>query len=80
MEKRAARGRALLIQLTKLLKYYKIIFEVNVMRLVIKVGTSTLAHGSGKLNMRMVEWLCRVIADSAAKCDHAEKGMRYYEN
>lgn len=33
------------------------------MRLVIKVGTSTLAHGSGKLNIRMVEWLCRVISD-----------------
>ena len=33
------------------------------MRLVIKVGTSTLAHGSGKLNIRRVEWLCRVISD-----------------
>lgn len=33
------------------------------MRLVIKVGTSTLTHGSGKLNIRRVEWLCRVISD-----------------
>lgn len=33
------------------------------MSLVIKVGTSTLAHGSGKLNIRRVEWLCRVISD-----------------
>ena len=33
------------------------------MGLVIKVGTSTLAHGSGKLNIRRVEWLCRVISD-----------------
>lgn len=33
------------------------------MHLVIKVGTSTLAHGSGKLNIRRVEWLCRVISD-----------------
>ena len=33
------------------------------MRLVIKVGTSTLAHQSGKLNIRRVEELCKVISD-----------------
>ena len=33
------------------------------MRLVIKVGTSTLAHSSGKLNIRRVEALCKVISD-----------------
>lgn len=33
------------------------------MRLVIKVGTSTLAHRTGKLNIRHVEQLCKVISD-----------------
>ncbi len=33
------------------------------MRIVIKVGTSTLAHASGKLNIRRVEELCKVISD-----------------
>lgn len=33
------------------------------MRLVIKVGTSTLAHSSGKLNIRRVELLCKAISD-----------------
>lgn len=33
------------------------------MRLVIKVGTSTLAHSSGRLNIRHVEQLCKVISD-----------------
>ncbi len=33
------------------------------MRLVIKVGTSTLAHQSGKLNIRRVERICRVLSD-----------------
>ena len=33
------------------------------MRLVIKVGTSTLAHSTGKLNIRRVEVLCKVISD-----------------
>lgn len=33
------------------------------MRLVIKVGTSTLAHSTGKLNIRRVEELCKVISD-----------------
>lgn len=35
------------------------------MRLVIKVGTSTLAHSSGKLNIRRTDALCRVLADLA---------------
>ena len=33
------------------------------MRLVIKVGTSTLAHSSGRLNIRRVELLCKVLSD-----------------
>ena len=33
------------------------------MRLVIKVGTSTLAHATGKLNIRLTGDLCRVISD-----------------
>ena len=33
------------------------------MRICIKVGTSTLAHGTGHLNIRQVEALCKVLAD-----------------
>ena len=33
------------------------------MRIVVKIGTSTLAHSTGHLNIRRVEELCRVIAD-----------------
>ena len=33
------------------------------MRVVIKVGTSTLAHATGKLNIRRASALCRVISD-----------------
>ncbi len=33
------------------------------MRIVIKVGTSTLAHASGRLNIRQVEHLCKVLSD-----------------
>ena len=33
------------------------------MRLVIKIGTSTLAHHTGHLNIRRVEELCKVISD-----------------
>ena len=33
------------------------------MRLVIKIGTSTLSHATGHLNIRRVEQLCRVISD-----------------
>lgn len=33
------------------------------MRIVIKIGTSTLAHSTGRLNIRQVEKLCRVISD-----------------
>ena len=33
------------------------------MRIVIKVGTSTLAHPTGLLNIRRVEELCRVLSD-----------------
>ena len=33
------------------------------MRIVIKLGTSTLAHPTGHLNIRRVEELCKVISD-----------------
>lgn len=33
------------------------------MRIVVKVGTSTLAHPTGHLNIRRVEELCRVLSD-----------------
>ena len=33
------------------------------MRIVIKVGTSTLTHSTGKLNIRRVEQLCKVMSD-----------------
>ena len=33
------------------------------MRVVIKIGTSTLAHANGHLNIRRVEELCKVISD-----------------
>ena len=33
------------------------------MRIVVKIGTSTLAHPSGHLNIRRVESLCQVLSD-----------------
>lgn len=33
------------------------------MRIVVKVGTSTLAHSTGHLNIRHVEELCKVLSD-----------------
>ena len=33
------------------------------MRIVIKIGTSTLTHSTGHLNIRRVEGLCKVISD-----------------
>ncbi|MBQ8431620.1 MAG: glutamate 5-kinase [Clostridia bacterium] len=33
------------------------------MRVVVKVGTSTLAHSTGCLNIRRVEELCRILSD-----------------
>jgi len=33
------------------------------MRIVVKIGTSTLAHPTGHLNIRRVEALCKVISD-----------------
>ena len=33
------------------------------MRICVKVGTSTLTHSSGHLNIRQVEQLCKVISD-----------------
>ncbi len=33
------------------------------MRIVVKVGTSTLAHATGNLNLRHIEEMCRVLSD-----------------
>ncbi|MBQ2792468.1 MAG: glutamate 5-kinase, partial [Oscillospiraceae bacterium] len=33
------------------------------MRIVIKIGTSTLAHPTGHMNIRRVQELCRVLSD-----------------
>lgn len=33
------------------------------MRIVVKIGTSTLAHPSGHLNIRRVEKLCKIMSD-----------------
>ena len=33
------------------------------MRIVVKIGTSTLAHSSGHLNIRRVESLCKIMSD-----------------
>ena len=33
------------------------------MRIVIKVGTSTLTHPTGNLNIRKTEQLCKVMSD-----------------
>ena len=33
------------------------------MKIVVKVGTSTLAHSTGRLNIRLVEQLCKVLSD-----------------
>ena len=33
------------------------------MRIVVKVGTSTLAHKTGRMNIRRVEALCKVLSD-----------------
>ena len=35
----------------------------NFKRIVIKVGTSTLTHATGLLNLRKIEELCRILAD-----------------
>lgn len=33
------------------------------MRIVVKVGTSTLTHATGRINIRHVEMLCKVLSD-----------------
>lgn len=33
------------------------------MRIVVKLGTSTLAHSTGRLNIRRIEELCKVLSD-----------------
>ncbi len=36
---------------------------MSIMRFVVKLGTSTLAHATGRLNIRRVESLCKIISD-----------------
>ncbi len=43
--------------------YYTEVKDIFSMRVVVKVGTSTLAHSTGHLNIRRVEQLCRVLSD-----------------
>ena len=33
------------------------------MRITVKVGTSTLAHATGRLNIQRMEGLCKVLSD-----------------
>ena len=33
------------------------------MRIVVKVGTSTLAYATGRLNIQRVERMCKVLSD-----------------
>ena len=33
------------------------------MRIVVKVGTSTLAHATGRLNIQRMERFCKVLSD-----------------
>ena len=35
------------------------------MRIVIKIGTSTLTHVGGSVNLRRIESLCKIISDMA---------------
>lgn len=35
------------------------------MRIVIKIGTSTLTHANGSVNLRRIELLCKIISDMA---------------
>lgn len=37
--------------------------EECAMRIVVKIGTSTLAHSTGHLNIRRVEQICKVLSD-----------------
>ena len=41
----------------------KILFGGVRMRFGVKIGTSTLTHATGHLNIRRVEQLCRVLSD-----------------
>lgn len=48
----------------KFLAFAKIAYERGIkMRIVIKVGTSTLAHAGGRMNIRRIENLCKVLSD-----------------
>ena len=47
------------------------------MRIVIKVGTSTLAHPTGRLNIQRIELLCKVMSDLKNAGRYlAKSGMR----
>lgn len=42
---------------------YTALPEGSIMRLVVKVGSSTLSHATGKINLRLIDGLCRVLSD-----------------
>ena len=42
---------------------YKVLNGHKVKRIVVKVGTSTLTHGTGMLNLRRIENLAKILAD-----------------
>lgn len=39
------------------------VYTGEAMRIVVKIGTSTLAHKTGMLNIKLVETLCKIVAD-----------------
>lgn len=52
-----------LLRIVALIQKPQINFNGDIMKIVIKLGTSTLAHKTGRLNIRRVEELCKVISD-----------------
>lgn len=38
-------------------------YNIRIMRVIVKIGTSTLTHSTGRLNYRLFERLCKVLSD-----------------
>lgn len=47
----------------RLTNYAKRVYNIHDMRMIIKIGSSTLTHLTGKLNFRLFERFCKVISD-----------------
>ena len=47
----------------------------RVHRVVIKVGTSTMTHAGGRINLTRMDRLCRVIAQLTGEGKEARPGM-----